>query len=66
MWAERDASGIVATGETRQGIIIVGLFALVNQAQGVQVIVDVSQDFVVAFARVGGDFTDGEVGEALA
>jgi hypothetical protein len=50
------AHGIIAAFETRQRVIILLVMAHVNRAEGMQVVMDKTQDLVKAFTRIADDF----------
>jgi hypothetical protein len=66
MRTQRCAVGIVTAFQTGQGVLIAGRMALVNQTQGMQVVVDETQDVIIAFTRIARHFTDVEKGKAAA
>jgi len=50
------AHGIIAAFETRQRVIILLVMAHVNRAEGMQVVMDKTQDLVKVFTRIADDF----------
>ncbi len=65
MRTERGAVFIEAAPQTGQRIIIPGVMAQLDGAQGFEVLVDEGQDLRIAFAGVPQHFADGESGETL-
>ena len=54
--AQGVAQGVIAAFEASQRIIILLVMAHVNRAEGMQVVMDKTQDLVKVFTRIADDF----------
>ncbi len=65
MGTERGAVFIEAAPQTGERIIIPGVMAQLDGAQGFEILVDEGQDLRIAFSSIAQHFADGERGETL-
>ncbi len=65
MWAEWDAVLVIAARQTSERQVISFGMAQTDGAQGLEIVVNKLQDFIVAFARIAKQFPNFERGKTL-